>query len=186
MRRILALALLPALLAACAPGGTNCAALPGGAHYCLQEADGAAPFEARQKIDIAFAGRSETLIGQLEADAAGMRFAALTPLGQSLLRAEFAGGNLAAAGIAAERLDAALLLALIQLACWDAGRVRAGLDGSAELIEAENARTLVRDGRIVLRIGYTRGHPPAGDMEIEAPGADVKLRVETLDEGEKE
>jgi hypothetical protein len=177
-------ALFVTFLAACAqPASPGCAALPGGVRYCLQATGGVAPLELQQKIDIAFKGQSETMIGQLEIDAAGMRFAGLTPLGQRLLQVEFTDGEIRADGMALEKLDPALLLALIQLAWWDAGSLRAGLDGSAELREAEGERALVKDGRPVVRIGYTRGRSPAGGGEIELPGADVELRIVTLDEG---
>jgi hypothetical protein len=177
--------MLAACLAACAPG-TNCARLPGGASYCLQEAGDIAPLALQQKIDIAFGARSETMIGQLEVDAAGMRFAGLTPLGQRLLRASFTGGRIEADGIAMKMLDPALLLSLIQMASWDAGRVRAGLDDSTVMEEDAAGRTFTREGRIVLRIGYTRGLPPARDMSIELPEADVKFSIVTLGENETE
>jgi hypothetical protein len=177
-------ALFATFLAACArPEGPGCAALPDGARYCLQATGGVAPLELQQKIDVAFKGRSETMIGQLEIDAAGMRFAGLTPLGQRLLQVEVADGEIRAEGMALEKLDPALLLALIQLAWWDAGSLREGLGGSAELRDAEDGRTLVKDSRPVMRIRYTRGRSPAGGVEIGLPGADVELRIVTLDEG---
>lgn len=184
MRR-LAVAWVAALLAAaCAPQAPNCASLPGGARYCLQTAEGIAPFEVQQKVDIVFNGRHETMIMQLEVDATGMRLAGLTPLGQSLLQASFASGEIRASGPALEKLDPALLLALVQLASWDADRVRVGLGDSAELEESDAQRSLVKDGKAVLRIGYTRGLPPTGDMEIALPGTGVEFRIVTLDESD--
>ena len=173
-----------ALITACVPVGRNCAALPGGARYCLQSTEGIVPFDVQQKIDVAFNGRRETMIAQLEVDAEGMRFAGLTPLGQALLQASFANGEVRAGGPAVEKLDPALLLALVQLASWDAERVRAGLGGSAGLEESDAQRLLVRDGKAVLRIGYTRGRPPTGDMEIVLPEAGVEFRIMTLDESD--
>jgi len=180
MRRLVVLG--SALLAACVPESPSCARLPGGASYCLQTSEGVAPFEVQQKIDVAFNGRRETMIAQVEVDAAGMRFAGLTPLGQRLLQASFADGDIRADGIALEKLDPALLLALIQLASWNADRVRAGLGGSAELVETEEGRSVVKDRKAVLRIGYTRGRPPMGDVEIGFPGTGVEFRIVTLDE----
>ena len=185
MRRIFALVMAAAFLAACAPG-TNCARLPGGASYCLQDGGNIEPISLQQKIDVVFGARSETMIGQLEVDAAGMRFVGLTPLGQRLLRAGFADGKIEADGIAMKTLDPALLLALIQMASWDAGRVREGLDESTGFTEDAAGRRFTREGRTVLRIRYTRGLPPAGDMSIELPGADVKFTISTLGENQAE
>lgn len=185
MRRFVALTVLAvALLTACAPESPNCARLPGGARYCLQTSEGVVPFEVQQKIDVAFNGRRETMIAQVEVDAAGMRFAGLTPLGQRLLQASFADGEVRADGVALEKLDPALLLALIQLASWNAERVQAGLGGSAELVETEEGRRVVKEGRVVLHIGYTRGRPPTGDVEVGLPGTDVEFRIVTLDQGD--
>jgi hypothetical protein len=186
MRRFPALAAFPlaALLAACArQDDPACASLPGGARYCLQTTVNVAPLELQQKIDVAFKGQNETMIAQLEIDAAGMRFAGLTPLGQRLLQIEFADGQIRADGMALEKLDPALLLALIQLAWWDGASLREGLGGSAGLEEAESGRTVVKDGRPVVRIGYTLDRSPAGGVEIGLPGADVEFRIVTLDEG---
>lgn len=180
----LPLATTVALLAACAPESPTCARLPGGARYCLQTSEGVVPFEVQQKIDVTFNGQHETMIAQVEVDAAGMHFVGLTPLGQRLLRASFSDGEIRADGVALEKLDPALLLALIQLASWEASRVRPGLDGDAELEEIENGRHLVKDGKAVLRIGYTRGHPPTGDIRIELPGTGVEFSIVTLDESD--
>lgn len=185
MKRCVVLAVSAvALLAACAPDSPDCARLPGGARYCLQASEGVVPFEVQQKIDVAFNGRRETMIAQVEVDPGGMRFAGLTPLGQRLLQASFSGGEVRAEGIALEKLDPALLLALIQLTSWNADGVRAGLGGSAELVESEKGRSIVKDGKAVLRIGYTRGRPPTGDVEIGLPEAGVEFRIVTLGEGD--
>ena len=105
---------------------------------------------------------------------------------QQIEEASFADGEIRAEGIALEKLDPALLLALIQLASWNADRVRSGLGGSAELVETEEGRSVVKDGKAVLRIGYTRGRPPTGDVEIGLPGMSVEFRIVTLDEGDIE
>ena len=142
------------------------------------------PFEVQQKIDVAFNGRQETMIAQLEVDAAGMRFVGMTPLGQNLVRASFDNSEIWADGVAIKQLDPVLLFALIQLASWDAGQVRAGLGGSADLEEAEGRRSLVKNGKAVLQIGYTRGRPPSGDMNIGLPDIDVEFRIVTLNESD--
>jgi hypothetical protein len=169
-----------AFLAACTPE-TKCARLPEGAHYCLQAAEEMAPYALQQKIDISFDGRSETMIGQLEVDAAGMRFVGLTPLGQRLLRASFAGGKVEADGMALKTLDPALLLALIQLSSWEAWRVRQGLDDSTELDEDAAGRRLTKEGQTVLRTQYLRDFPPRGKLLVELPGAGVEFRISTLE-----
>jgi len=183
MRRF-ALWMALAVLSGCMADDPRCAQLPGGARYCLQTTENIAPFDVQQKIDVAFNERQEAMIAQLEIDAVGMRFVGMTPLGQTLVRASFDNDEIRADGVALKSLDPVLLLALIQLASWDAGQVRAGLGGSAELEESEGQRSLVKDGKAVVRIGYTRGRPPSGDMSIGLPGMGVEFRIVTLDESD--
>jgi hypothetical protein len=181
--------MLPGLLlvAACAGDGSSCAALPGGARYCLQTTAAIEPFDAQQKVDIAFDGRQETMIAQLESDADGMRLVGMTPFGQKLLQLGFDNRNVSAEAFSGKGPDPIVLLAVVQLATWPAEQVRAGLGdkGAISLIEEQTGeqpqRRVVKDGKDIVVVRYTRGRPPSGDMVIQLPSAGVEFTITHLD-----
>ena len=186
--RLLA-ALSISCIAGCSGDGSRCAALPGGARYCLQSTAAMAPFDAQQRVDIAFDGRHETMIAQLESDAAGMRFALTTPFGQKLLQMDFDNARVRVETPSLPGLDPLVLLALVQIAAWPVDSVRLGLAGSAQLIEAQDIdappiRRLARDGVELVTIKYTRGRPPLADQLIVLPALGVELSIENLDVAE--
>ena len=173
----------------CSGDGSRCAAWPGGARYCLQSTAAMAPFDAQQRVDIAFDGRHETMIAQLESDAAGMRFALTTPFGQKLLQMDFDNARVRVETPSLPGLDPLVLLALVQIAAWPVDSVRLGLAGSAQLIEAQDIdappiRRLARDGVELVTIKYTRGRPPLADQLIVLPALGVELSIENLDVAE--
>ncbi len=182
LTEMLAVALL---IAGCDGDGSSCTTLPGGPRYCLQTTDSIAPFDAQQKVDVTFDGRRETMIAQLEADADGIRIAGMTPFGQKLLQVSFDNRDVSTETFPGKGLDPVLLLALVQVATWPAEQVRAGLDGADVIDEfMDNApaqRRLVKDGKDIVVIRYTRGRPPAGDMRIELPAAGVEFSISNLD-----
>lgn len=173
------------LVAGCDDDGSSCTTLPGGPRYCLQTTDSIVPFDAQQKVDVTFDSRRETMIAQLEADAGGIRFAGMTPFGQKLLQVSFDNRDVTAETFPGKGPDPVLLLALVQVATWPAEQVRAGLDG-AEVIDDDSndapaQRRLVKDGKDIVVIRYTRGRPPAGDMLILLPAAGVEFSITNLD-----
>ncbi len=173
--------LLCACLAACGDDNPRCPRLPGGGRYCLQTTAQTLPFDVQQKLDITFNGRRETMIAQLESDALGMRFAGMTPFGQKLIQLDFDNETIKAVTFPGKGFDPALLLALVQIASWPLDGVQAGLDDSTVAEEGHGQRRLVRNGKELIVIGYTRGHPPHGDMFIQLPEAGVELSVENLE-----
>lgn len=176
------MALLVLLAAGCSGSDVSrCTDLPGGVRYCLQTTEGIAPFDVQQKVDIVFDGRQETLIAQLESDASGMRFAGLTPFGQKLVQLGFDNRDVKIEALPMKGLDPVLLLALVQLASWPADSVRVGLGDSAAIEEDVGQRSLVRDGKAIVVIRYTRGLPPRGDMYIQLPAARVAFMIVDLD-----
>ena len=188
--RRIALSLLAALsiggIAGCSGDGSRCAALPGGARYCLQSTAAMAPFDAQQRVDIAFDGRHETMIAQLEVDAAGMRFVLATPFGQKLMQMEFDNARVKVEAPSLRGLDPLILLAMMQIAAWPVDSVRLGLSGSAQLVEAQDVdappiRRLTRDGSELVTIKYTRGRPPLADQLIALPALGVALSIVNLD-----
>lgn len=191
MRRFLAswpaacsLGLCVLLVAACSGDGSRCAALPGGSRYCLQATTDLVPFDAQQKVDVVFDGRTETIIAQVEADALGMRFVGTTPFGQKLVQLNFDNEHVTLETTLMKGLDPVLLLALVQIATWPAERVRAGLSDSALVLDADGQRRLVKDGSELVLIKYTRGRPPLGDMSIQLPKAGVEFTIINLDVAE--
>lgn len=160
-----------------------CSVLPGGIRYCLQTTAAIEPFDVQQKVDIAFNGRQETMIALLEADAEGVRLAGMTPFGQKLLQIAFDNRDVSAETPPGQGANAALLLAVVQLAMWPAERVRAGLvdSGSIDLIDEPGLRRIVKDGSDVVLIKYTRGRPPLGDLLIQMPNAKAEFAITNLD-----
>ena len=174
-------ALTALLIGGCAASGSRCADLPGGGRYCLQTTAVVEPFDVQQKVDVVFDGRQETMIAQIETDASGMRFAGMTPFGQKLVQLGFDNSEVRAETLPVKRLDPALLLALVQIATWPADSVRSGLEGSAAIEDADGQRVLLRDGKDVVVIRYTRGLPPFGDMSIKFSEAGIEFAIVNLD-----
>jgi len=163
--------LLTALLAACQPAPPGCARLPGEGSYCLQNAAG--PTFSTLQQSILTAGKHRlTLLTRIENDGRGLRFAGMTPLGQTLLAVSWENGVLQAElpSALASRLDPALLPALLQIALWPASEVRAGLSPELELIEEAQRRRLRRkdSGDDILDISW-EGNLPYQRLRIVAP-----------------
>lgn len=169
------------LVGGCVGDGSPCTALPGGARYCLQPMADIVPFDVQQKVDIVFNGRQETMIAQLEADDSGMRFVGMTPFGQKLVQLDFDNHKIKVEAFPGKGPDPVMLLALVQVATWPAERVRRGLDDAVAVEDAEGLRRLVKDGKDIVVIRYTRGRPPLGDMSIQLPAAGVEFTIVNLD-----
>ena len=169
------------LFGGCVGDGSPCAALPGSARYCLQPMADIAPFGVQQKVDVVFHGRRETMITQLEADDSGMRFVGMTPFGQKLVQLNFDNHNVKVEAFPGKGPDPVMLLVLVQVATWPAERVRRGFDDAVAVEDAEGLRRLVKDGKDLVVIRYTRGRPPFGDMFIQLPEAGVEFTIMNLD-----
>jgi hypothetical protein len=168
------------LVGGCATSDPNCAALSAG-RYCLQPSTAVAPFEATQKVDLRFRERRETLIAEIEVDAAGMRMAGLTPFGQKLLQLSWDNRELKATTVPGARFDAALLAAMLQLAHWPADAVRAGLSPALRLEESPGARRVLENDMLVLGIRLEGERPPYRSVRLALPSADLEMLAETLD-----
>lgn len=191
LRQLLALALL-LCTAACTEQAQDrqCAALIGGGSYCLQPTTAVAPFDVQQKVDSRFRDRHDTLIAELEVDAAGLRFAGVTPFGQKLIQLGYDNHEANATMLPNSRISAALLVALLQLANWPADAVRAGLASSegmagidSPLTLEENAgqRRILNRGEPTLTIEHSGGPPPWRRVHMTIHAADLELTIETLD-----
>jgi hypothetical protein len=180
--RPIALVLLLAT-AACSEQSTDqpCPALIGGGSYCLQPTTAVPPFDVQQKVESRFRDRRDTLIVELEVDAAGLRFAGLTPFGQKLIQLSYDNRSASATTIPDSRISPALLVALLQLAQWPAEAVRAGLEKPLTLEENGNQRRILNRGEPTLTIDYGPGQPPWRKIHMIIHAADLELTIETLD-----
>jgi len=167
----------------CSDDLSPCTVLPGGIRYCLQTTTSIEPFDVQQRVDIVFNGHQETMIALLETDAEGIRLAGMTPFGQKLMQIGFDNRTVSAETLPGQSANAALLLAVVQLAMWPADRARAGLvdAGRIDLIDEPGLRRIVKDGSDVVLIKYTRGRPPLGDMLIQLPNAKAEFAISNLD-----
>lgn len=179
----LSIAALALCLAACTGGTGNCARLPGGGQYCL--VDGPWPeFTAEQAATVSYRDKPLHLITRIQSGRDGLRFAGITPLGQTLILVSWENGVLRSElpPALADRLDAALFPALLQLATWPAGRVREGLSERLALIEKDGQR-IVSDGQQnILIVSWEGKTLPYERLRFEAPAARLLIEARTVDE----
>ena len=160
----------------------HCATLIGGGRYCLQSTATITPFEVQQKVATRFRGQQETMIVELEVDAAGMRFVGLTPFGHSLLKVSYDNRTATATQLADTRLSPTLLIALLQIALWPADALRAGLEAPLSLEEKDGQRRILNHDDVTLTINYIGDHPPYQRIKVDIQGAAIQLDIETLPE----
>ncbi|MGE5386614.1 MAG: DUF3261 domain-containing protein [Betaproteobacteria bacterium] len=184
MRRLIFLLGLGLILAACQPPQPGCARLPGGGAYCLQNGPGPV-FSSLQRSVLSAGGQRQTLLTRIESDGSGLRFAAMTPLGQTLFFVSWENSVLHAdmPPVMASRLDPATMPALVQIAMWPAATVRAGLSAELELIEENGRRRLRRkdadNGEDILDISW-EGSLPYRQLRIVSP-AGFRLDARAID-----
>lgn len=169
------------LLMACDGQEPQCAALIGGGDYCLQPTTAVGALDLQQKVDSRFRDRRDTLIVELEVDAAGLRFVGLTPFGQKLIQIEYDNREARAAMIPDKRISPALLIALLQLALWPSDAVRAGLEAPLVLEETVTQRRILSRGEATITIDHDGGQPPWRKVHMTVHAADLELTIETLD-----
>lgn len=180
MRALIALAAALLLLTGCV-GSDRCARLPGGAQYCL--VDGPWPeFATEQATTVSFQGQSMHLITRIESGKEGLHFAGITPLGQTLIQVSWENGGLRSQlpPALADRMDAALFPALLQLATWPAERVREGLPDRLQLIETQGRRVVSDGQNDLLIISWGGNTLPYERLRIEAPSARLLIDARAL------
>lgn len=159
---------------------SQCATLIGGGRYCLQSSAIIVPFYAQQKVEARIRGQRETMIVEIEVDAAGMRFVGLTPFGHSLLIATYDNRTVKTTQLTDMRLPSLLLVALLQIALWPADAVRDGLEAPLRLEEKAGQRRILNHDAVMLTIKYVGDLPPYRQINIDIQGADIQLDIETL------
>jgi hypothetical protein len=101
----------------------------------------------------------------------------LSPLGQTLLQARLRDGRVTEdpAAPLAGKLDANLLVALMQLASWPADSVRAGL-GDNLVLEEGPGRRIVRAGQdTILEITWQGSRLPYDQVRAVLPAAGLSI-----------
>jgi len=178
--KFLFLLLLPTtlLLSACDAPDSQCAALPQG-KYCLQPSTSDTALSIQQKVAAEFGSHREIMIADIEADATGMQFVALTPFGQKVLHVAYDNKIASAQMLPDAHLDAAQLLALLQIALWPADMVKQGLR-DLTLLDAPTGRQIMADGKIVIDVRHDASPRPYQHLRIAMPTLDASLDMETL------
>jgi len=189
MRLTVLFCVIALLLTACANEQTACPSLPGGGSYCLQA--GGPVFSIVQQSSLKFGERRMSFLTRIENDADGLRFAGLTPLGQTLLLISWENNVLRAEipPSMAEKMSPALLPALVQIAMWPAEAVRSGLAPTLTLKEEPYRRRILagnsgddeKTKQDVLTISW-EGNLPYTRLRITAPTIGLEIDARTLTE----
>lgn len=179
----LSIVALSLILAACTGSTGRCAHFPGGGRYCL--VDGPWPeYAVEQATTVNFGDKPLHLIARIQSGKDGLRFAGVTPLGQTMFQVSWENGTLRSElpPALADRLDVALFPALLQLATWPAAQAREGLSDGLTLIEKDGQR-IVSDGpKNILIVSWEGTSLPYQRLRIEAPAARLLIEARTLDE----
>lgn len=170
------------LVSACTPGDGHCARLPGNSRYCLVA--GPWPeYSTEQASTVTLNGKTLHMISRIDSGPSGLRFAGLSPLGQTLFQLAWEHSHLRADLPPAldGRLDPALFPALLQIATWPAERVREGLSEGLELIESPGKR-IIRSGQDeVLVISWEGNQLPYQRLRIAVPEQNLKIDSHLLE-----
>ena len=179
MRILLMLIMLS--LAACTNGNGNCPNLPGVGTYCIVE--GSWPdFETEEAATITYAGKPTQLITRTASGKDGVRFAGITPLGQTLVNVSLESGIIRASlppGLEG-RIDGALFIALLQIAVWPAEDVMRGLQKDLVLADSPGKRVIRRGDSDLLTITWEGNTLPYQRMRFEAPEARLTIDAATV------
>jgi Protein of unknown function (DUF3261) len=186
IRALLSLAAAGIALSGCEGAGSNCVRLALNAQYCLSSAPGPR-FDTEQASVVSHAGKPVQLITRIRSDEDGLRFAGITPLGQTLVQVASGRDGVStqlAPGLA-EKVDGTMFLALVQLAVWPADEVRKGLRGKLTLDETPQARAVMQDGKPLVMISWEGSEPPFDKLTVEIPSAGVRVESRKLDSAQQ-
>jgi len=112
----------------------------------------------------------------------------LSPLGTRMITLRWDGRKLVQerAPSIPKALPLELILRDVQLASWPAEAVRAELPGRRWTLEdAGSERTLLKDGRAVVRIRYGGADRRRSDLEFEHLGLGYRMRIHPLPDDEE-
>jgi hypothetical protein len=173
-----------ALLAGCGSG--NCPTLAPQLAYCLRMPDAGPPVATLQHVEVESGDARETLLVQVENDARRLVVVGVSPLGQTLLSAQW-NGTVVERGVAPPHpsLDPSALLAFAQFSLWDFDRLRGGFAEGLEVdIAVGRAALRLRDGdgRTLLEVERTGSAPPYASARILLPTRGITIRSRRLDD----
>jgi len=183
MSRAALCTLCAALLAvACAPLSAPCTRLPGSGHYCLVA--GPWPeYATEQASTVTLRDKTLRMIARISSGESGVRFAGLSPLGQTLFQISWENSALHAELPTALEgsLDPVLLPALLQIATWPAERVREGLSSGLELLEQPGRRVVRGNDGDVLIVSWEGNQLPYQRLRFEAPSLNLTIDSRLLE-----
>jgi len=175
------------MIAGCASAPPGCTRLPlasgnvpANIGYCLQSTASAPAFVVQQRITLRFGERQETLIADLENNAAGLIFTGLSPLGLTLFQASYDNHAVRSTHAAEPRLPPELLLAVLQLALWPKEAVQRGLEVSAMIEDQLTERRITVNDQLWMRVRHDGTPPPYRRLVIELPAVRLNLEIEAL------
>lgn len=180
MKPLLLLAV--ALLAGCGSG--DCPTLAPKLSYCLRLPDAGLQVATLQHVEVESADARETLLVQVENDGRRLVVVGISPLGQTLLSAQW-DGTVVQRGVAPPQapLDASAMLAIVQLSLLDFDRLRGGFAEGLEVDVAVGRGTLRvtdGDGRTLLEVERTGSGPPYASARIVLPTRGIVIRSRPL------
>ena len=168
------------LVTACATLPPDCAGLPGGGHYCLQESNANTTFSIQQKVEARFKQHRETLISDIESDSQGIQFVALTPFGQKVVHVQYDNKTATAIRLPDNRIQPAMLLAMLQLTLWPESAVRRGLSSQYTLTESATQRRILLGEEVIIDIRHEAAPAPYSNVHLLMPTADLELDIQML------
>ncbi|MBW3568017.1 MAG: DUF3261 domain-containing protein [Proteobacteria bacterium] len=177
--RPLEILLLVLVLSGCAHSGATgpCANPAPGVRYCLLPPN-ALPADGEPRlVHVTGNELDQHMISQVNVDTARLTMIATNLLGQPLFEIRYknsASGPTVSVFPADAPMEAAWLLALLQIAEADADEVRSGLRGSV-LIEEGHSRRIERNGETLVWIDKRNGR-----TEIHIPRQQFRINIRTL------
>lgn len=182
-RRTIAVASILAM-SACAhvPERHACARFDA-ARYCMQPA--ALRFVATQSVEVTHPGGSERLLVHVESDVNTIKIVGLTPFGRRVLWVEYGPGGIAPNSHVPAGMNAAHVLAGLQLAFWPLEQVRGGARDAAHVEQSADGATrrLFVGDQIVFTATCEGERPLCRRAQLSYPTLGQTLAIETL-EGE--
>lgn len=183
--RLLPVALLPLLLAACATPllGPECTRFGRDGQLCLLPPAALPAVEGSHMVKVVHDGREDAFMGVLHIDARDLRLAGFSLFGTSLFETDFDGSR-ATSVPAAGALQPDMLVAMLELAIADPKRLQDRLHGltlttdSAGGVETRE----VYEGSLLIAHIERRGASLEGaDIRIDIPPAKVSVEMSPLD-----
>jgi hypothetical protein len=183
--------LLVTLLAGC--GSSPCPTLAPDLAYCLRSPDSGPHLATLQQVTVEAGTQAETLLVRAENGSTRLVVVGLSPLGQTLLSSQWDGQVVTrAAAMPGQPLDAAAMLALVQIGMWPLETLRAGfdsevrffVDGAEDRLVFRVIRVMDAGDRTLLELERIGQAPPFSSTRIALPTAGIVVRSRTLTESE--